>query len=91
MPDAQECIADASARRHARPAGPDVVAADVSRGHRALSRQRHRRFAGLGAALAVGAAVGVAVGNSARDSTTPPGRADRHAKGSGAAGQATEG
>jgi hypothetical protein len=46
------------------PAGPDVAAADVARGHRALSRQRRRRFAGAGAgaAVAVVAAVAVTVG-----------------------------
>jgi hypothetical protein len=55
------------------PAAPDVAAADVARGHRALSRQRHRRIAFSGAALAVVAAVGVAVGLPARvDSTTHP-------------------
>jgi len=74
------------------PADPDVAAADVARGHRALSRQRHRRIAFSGAALAVVAAVGVAVGNPARvDSTTHPAAADSGTtKGSGAAGQATK-
>jgi hypothetical protein len=74
------------------PADPDVAAADVARGHRALSRQRHRRIAFSGAALAAVAAVSVAVGSPARvDSTTHPAAADSGAtKGSGAAGQVTK-
>jgi hypothetical protein len=55
------------------PAGPDVAAADVARGHRALSRKRHRRIAFSGAALAVAAVVGVVVGAPVRvGSTTHP-------------------
>jgi hypothetical protein len=55
------------------PAAPDVAAADVARGHRALSRQRHRRIAFSGAALAVVAAAAVAVGGPALvGSTTHP-------------------
>lgn len=44
------------------PAGRDIAAADVARGHRALSRQRHRRIAASGATLVVAAATAVAVG-----------------------------
>lgn len=68
------------------PAGPDVAAADVARGHRALSRRRHRRIAFSGAALAVVAAVGVAVGLPARVDST----AHRAAAGSPATTQVTK-
>jgi hypothetical protein len=75
------------------PADPDVAAAaDVARGHRALSRRRHRRIVFSSAALAAVAVVGVAVGNPARvDSTTHPAAADSGAtKGSGAARPVTK-
>jgi hypothetical protein len=61
MPDVLETL---SALPHAvtpGQAGADVVAADVARGHHALSRQRRRRFAGLGAAVAAVAAVTVTI------------------------------
>jgi len=61
MPDVQEMLRTLPHAVTPRPAGADVVAADVARGHHALSRQRRRRFAGLGAAAAVVAAVAVTV------------------------------
>ncbi len=43
------------------PAGADVAAADLARGHRALRRRRQRRMAGLTGAVAVVAGAAVAV------------------------------
>jgi hypothetical protein len=55
------------------PAGPDTAAADVARGHRALSRRRHRRLAGAAGAVAVAAGVAVAIGPPAQPGkSTPP-------------------
>jgi len=42
------------------PAGTDVAAGDVARGHRALARRRRRRMAGLAGGVAVVAGVAVA-------------------------------
>ena len=75
------------------PAGPDVAAADVARGRRALSRQRHRRIAFSGAALTAVAVAGVlTIGNPARvNSTVHPAAAGSSAtNGSGAGGQVTK-
>ena len=41
------------------PAGPDLAAADVARGHRALGQRRRRRLAGVTGTAAVGAAAAV--------------------------------
>jgi hypothetical protein len=55
------------------PAGPDIAAADVARGHRALSRRRHRRLASAAGAAAVVAGVAVAIGQPAQSGKgTPP-------------------
>ena len=43
------------------PTRADIAAADVARGHRALSKRRHRRMAGLAGGVAVVAGVSVAV------------------------------
>jgi hypothetical protein len=73
MQDIQDVLRTLPHATTAGPTGPDVAAADVARGHRALNRQRHRRIAFSGAALAVVAAVGVAVGLPAgAGSTTHP-------------------
>jgi hypothetical protein len=47
------------------PAGPDLAAADVARGHRALRQRRRRRLAGVAGTVAVGAAAVVLVATSA--------------------------
>ena len=47
------------------PAGPDLAAADVERGHRALRQRRRRRLAGAAGTVAVGAAAVVFVAVSA--------------------------
>jgi hypothetical protein len=55
------------------PAGPVIAAADVARGHRALSRRRRRRLAGVAGAVAVAAGVAVAIGPPAQPGkSTPP-------------------
>jgi hypothetical protein len=61
MPDVQDMLRTLPHAVTPGPAGADVAAADVARGHRALSRQRGRRLAGLGGAVAVVAAVAVTV------------------------------
>jgi hypothetical protein len=49
------------------PAGPDLAAADVARGHRALGQRRRRRLAGVAGTVAVGAvAVVLAVTSAPR-------------------------
>jgi len=52
------------------PAGPDLAAADVARGHRALGQRRRRRLAGMGGAVA-GTAAAVAVVLAAASTPQP--------------------
>ncbi len=54
------------------PAGPDTVAADITRGHRALRRRRRQRMAGLAGGVAVVAGVAVAVTLPAQASHPAP-------------------
>jgi hypothetical protein len=78
MQDVQEMLRTLPHAVTPRPAGADVVAADVARGHHALSRQRRRRFAGLGGAVAVVAAVAVTVTSQPAQPGRPaPSAADR--------------
>jgi len=81
MPDVQEMLRTLPHAVTPRPAGTDVVAADVARGHHALSRQRRRRLAGLGGAVAVVAAVAVTVTSQ----PAQPGRSAPSAAGSSSA------
>jgi hypothetical protein len=53
------------------PAGPDLAAADVARGHRALRQRRRRRLASVAGTAAVGAAAVVFVATSAPWSAAP--------------------
>jgi hypothetical protein len=53
------------------PAGPDLAAADVARGRRALRQRRRRRLAGVAGTAAVGAAAAVLVATSAPRSAAP--------------------
>jgi hypothetical protein len=53
------------------PAGPDLAAADVARGHRALRQRHRRRLAGVAGTAAVGAAAVVLVATSAPRSAAP--------------------
>jgi hypothetical protein len=60
------------------PAGPDLAAADVARGHRALRRRRRRRLAGVaGTAAVVGTAAIVPAITSAPPPAAPAGSASR--------------
>ena len=47
------------------PAGPDLAAADVARGHRALRQRRRRRLAGVAGTVAVAAVAVVLAATSA--------------------------
>jgi hypothetical protein len=58
------------------PAGPDLAAADVARGHRAL-RQRRRRLAGVAGTVAVGAVAVALAATSALQPAAPAGSASR--------------
>jgi hypothetical protein len=53
------------------PAGPDLAAADVARGHRALRRRRRRRLAGAAGTVAVAAAAVVLVATAAPQPAAP--------------------
>jgi hypothetical protein len=53
------------------PAGPDLAAADVARGHRALRQRRRRRLVGVAGTAAVGAAAVVLTATSAPWSAAP--------------------
>jgi hypothetical protein len=53
------------------PAGPDLAAADVARGHRALRQRRRRRLAAVTGTVAAGAAAAVFVATSAPRSAAP--------------------
>ena len=53
------------------PAGPDLAAADVARGHRALRLRRRRRLAGVAGTAAVGTAAAVLLATSAPRSAAP--------------------
>jgi hypothetical protein len=68
------------------PAGPDLAAADVERGHHALRQRRRRRLAGVAGTAAVGAAAVVLAATSAPWSAAPTatGTPDGTAQASGA-------
>lgn len=73
MPDVMDMLRALPHAVTPEPAGPDIAAADVARGHRALSRRRHRRLAGAAGAAAVVAGVVVAIGQPAQlGKSTPP-------------------
>jgi hypothetical protein len=57
------------------PAGPDVAAADVARGHRALGQRRRRRLAGVAGTVAVAAVAVVLAATSALRPAAPAGSA----------------
>lgn len=62
MPDVMDMLRTLPDAVTPEPAGPDIAAADVARGHRALTRRRRRRLAGAAGAVAVVAGVAVAIG-----------------------------
>jgi hypothetical protein len=59
------------------PAGPDLAAADVARGHRALGQRRRRRLAGVAGTAAVGAAAAVLAITSVAQPAAPGSSASR--------------
>jgi hypothetical protein len=62
MTDVEDVLRGLSHTVDADPAGLEVVAGDVARGHHAASRRRRRRFAFTGAFVAVAAAAAVGIG-----------------------------
>jgi hypothetical protein len=73
MPDVIDMLRTLPHAVTPEPAGPDIAAADVARGHRALSRLHHRRIAGTAGAVAVVAGLAVAIGQPAQcGKSTPP-------------------
>jgi hypothetical protein len=69
MPDVEEVLRGLS--QTADPAGPEVVAGDVARGHHAASRRRRRRFAFGTAFVAAAAAAVVGIGQAGVPGKTP--------------------
>src|SRR5579863_7803364 len=61
MPDIVDMLQELPQAITPGPAGPEVVAADVARGHRALGLRRRHRLAGAAGAVVVGAAAAMAV------------------------------
>ena len=59
MPDIVDMLEELPPAITPGPAGPDLAAADVARGHRALGRRRRRRLAGVTGTAAVGAVAAV--------------------------------
>jgi hypothetical protein len=59
------------------PAGPDLAAADVARGRRALRQRRRRRLAGVAGTVAVAAVAVVLAATSALRPAAPAGSASR--------------
>jgi hypothetical protein len=73
MPDVMDMLRTLPHAVTPEPARPDIAAADVARGHRALIRRRHRRLAGVAGSVAVVAGVAVAVGQPVQlGKSTPP-------------------
>jgi hypothetical protein len=72
MPDVLDMLRALPHAVTPEPAGPDIAAADVARGHRALSRRRHRRLAGAAGAVAVVAGVAVAISQPAQPGKSAP-------------------
>ena len=75
MPDVTDRLRELPPAITPGPAGPDIVAADVARGHRALGQRRRRRLAGAAGAAAAGVtAVALAVTSAPGPAApTPPG------------------
>jgi hypothetical protein len=61
MPDVEDMLRSLPHAITPGPAGPDVAAADVARGRRALGQRHRRRVAGLGGAVAVVAGLAVVI------------------------------
>lgn len=61
MPDVEDMLRSLPHAITPGPAGPDVAAADIARGRRALGQRHRRRVAGLGGAVAVVAGLAVVI------------------------------
>ena len=74
------------------PAGPDLAAADVARGHRALRQRRRRRLAGVAGTVAVGTAAVVFVALPTPRSAAPTagGASGAHPASAGAPTRSTD-
>jgi hypothetical protein len=79
MPDIVDMLQELPHAIKPGPAGPDLAAADVARGHRALRQRRRRRLAGVAGTVAAGAAAVVLVATSAPRSTAPTAGPASHA------------
>ena len=77
MPDVIEMLRTLPDAVTPGPVGPDLAAADVARGHRALGQRRRRRLAGVAGVAAVGAVAAVLTSTSAPRSATPVTSASR--------------
>src|SRR6202035_3462614 len=71
MPDIVDMLQELPHAVTPGPAGPDLAAADVARGHRALRQRRRRRLAGVAGTVAAGAAAVVLVATSVTRSVAP--------------------
>ena len=91
MPDVTDMLRALPHAVTPEPAGPDIAAADVARGHRALSRRRHRRIAGVAGAAVVVAGVAATTTVAAGQSTqsTQPGKSAPLAAGGTTVSQAS--
>jgi len=72
MPDTPDVIEALRNLPPAAPASPDIVAADLERGHRAVTARRRRRLALSGAAAAVITVVAVGAVRFGPPATSPP-------------------
>jgi F0F1-type ATP synthase membrane subunit c/vacuolar-type H+-ATPase subunit K len=73
MPDVEDVLRNLSHIEDAGPAGREVVADDVARGHHAVTRRRRQRFAFAGAFVAVAAAAVVGIGQGMAPVTSSDG------------------
>jgi hypothetical protein len=71
MPDIVDMLQELPHAVTPGPAGPDLAAADVARGHRALGQRRRRRLAGAAGTVAVGAVAVVLTVTSASQPGVP--------------------
>jgi hypothetical protein len=71
MPDLMDVLRNLPQAVTPSPAGPEVVAADVARGHHAVTRRRRQRITLSGAAVAVVAAVAVGAVQMGQQSSGP--------------------
>jgi hypothetical protein len=71
MPDIVDMLQELPHAVTPGPAGPDLAAADVARGHRALRQRRRRRLTGVAGTVAVGTVAVVLAATSASQPAAP--------------------